>query len=114
MISASTGDEERIWGFLAWLLSIVGAVLGLLLKPQSRYVRYWSYLSISFFIVILIALVISFIISFIPIIGFLINILIMLGIVIIYIIGIVKSLTGDYWRPPIIYNIATMLGIERI
>ena len=114
MSSTNISDEERIWGFIAWLLSIVGAVLALLLKPGSRYVRYWSYLSISFFIVLLVALVLGFIVSFIPIISFLIDILIKLSIVIVYIIGITKSLTGEMWQPPIIYGIATLLGIEKI
>jgi uncharacterized membrane protein len=110
----SVSEDERIWAFIAWLLNIVGAIIGLVLRPGSKYVRYWSYLSIAFFILLIITWVITFIIGFIPFIGFIINILIYLGIVIAYIIGLIKVLTIQWWKPPIIYNIAQILGIERI
>ncbi len=107
-------EEEKLWGFIAWLLSIVGAVLALVLKPGYRYVRYWAYLSIAFFIVSLAAWVLSTVLAFIPIIGWVLGALISLALFVVWIIGIVKSLSKEYWRPPLVYDIAKMIGVEKV
>lgn len=111
---AEISEEEKMWGFIAWLLSVVGAMLALFLKPNYRYARYWAYLSISFFIIIIIASVITGILSFIPLVGWLINALLGLSLVIIWVLGLIKSLNREYWKPPVIYDLARSLGIERI
>lgn len=110
----SVGEEEKLWGFLAWLLSIVGAILALVLKPGYRYARYWAYLSISFFILIVIASVVNSILSLIPFVGWLLAALVALGLLIIWILGIIKSLQPLWWRPPVVYDIARAIGIDRI
>lgn len=109
---AGVSEEERIWAFIAWLLSIIGAVLALVLRPGSRYVRYWAYLSIAFFIVLVFAYMISFLVHFIPFIGVVIQVLIFLSVLVLYIVGILRVLTYQWWRPPIVYEIASLLGIE--
>lgn len=113
-VSQSISEDERLWGFLAWLLSIVGAILVMVLKPDYRYAKYWAYLSIAFFIVIVIAGVVNTLISLIPIVGWILAVLISIGVVAVWIIGIVKSLQPDWWKPPVIYDLAKALGIERI
>ncbi|MEM0044144.1 MAG: DUF4870 domain-containing protein [Sulfolobales archaeon] len=114
MSASEISEEEKIWGFIAWLLSIIGAVLALVLKPGYKYVRYWAYLSISFFILVVVIKVLTWILAFIPFIGWILSVLIGLALLIAWILGIVKSLNKEYWKPPIIYDIARMLGIERI
>lgn len=113
-VSEEISEEEKMWGFIAWLLSVVGAVMALILKPNYRYVKYWAYLSISFFIIIIAASIITGILNFIPVIGWLINALIGLALLILWVLGLIKSLGREYWKPPIIYDLARFLGIERI
>lgn len=110
----SISEDEKIWGFLAWFLSIVGAILVMVLKPGYRYAKYWAYLSIAFFIVIIVAAIVNTFLSLIPIIGWILAILITLGAIAIWVIGIIKSLQPDWWKPPLVYDIAKALGIERI
>ncbi len=112
--SSQVSEEEKIWGLIAWLLSIVGAVLVLTIKPNLRYAKYWSYLSISFFIVAIISGAICGIISLIPFIGSIFTIFIGIALLVLWIIGMVKSLEYEYWKPPLVYNIALAIGIERI
>lgn len=107
-------EEERIWGFVAWLLSIVGAVLVLATKPKLRYAKYWSYLSISFFIVVIVSGVICRILNLIPLIGNIFSIFVGIVLLVLWIVGIVRSLEYEYWKPPLIYDIALAIGIERI
>ncbi len=104
-------EEEKLWGFIAWLIPLIGGIIGLVIKQGSNYVRHWSYLSIGFFIVLVIGQVINIVFSFIPFIGRLLVVLVDLGLLIIWIIGILRSLEKNLWKPPIIYDIAKILGL---
>ncbi|MFP3143755.1 MAG: hypothetical protein RXQ93_01880 [Caldisphaera sp.] len=104
-------DDEKFWAFKAWLIPLIGGILALILKPNYKFAKYWSYLSISFFVIIVVADVISFGLQFIPILGTIISILIDLGLLIVWILGILKSLQKVYWKPIVIYDIAKLLGI---
>lgn len=107
-------EDEKLWGFLAWLLSVVGVILALLLKPSYRYAKYWAYLSASFFITIIIGAVLTVILSLIPIIGWIATALIYIAIIVTWIIGIIRSLQPSWWKPPLIYDIARAIGIESV
>ncbi|MCS7111489.1 MAG: hypothetical protein RMI45_01030 [Ignisphaera sp.] len=110
----SISDDEKLWGFLAWLLLIVGAILALLLKPGYRYAKYWAYLSASFFITVIIATIVNTILSLIPFVGWVLAGLITIGLIIVWIIGVIKSLQPTWWKPPVVYDIAKAIGIERM
>ncbi|MEM4623736.1 MAG: hypothetical protein QW816_06780 [Desulfurococcaceae archaeon] len=103
-------EDEKIWGFVAWLIPLIGGILVLVLKPSYRYARYWAYLSISFFIVVVGAQLVSIIFDLIPIIGKLISALIGLGLLITWIIGVLRSLEKTFWKPPVIYDIAKIIN----
>jgi len=104
----SKSDEEH-WRILAWALSIVGAVLALALSYKSRSVKYWAYLSISFFIVILFGWLAAYMVSLIPIVGGVLSIAIGIILAIIWIIGLVKCINNEEWRPILVYEIAKMV-----
>lgn len=111
-LNSEVSEDERIWGFIGWLASIVGAVLVFILKPRYRYARYWAYLSISFFVILIISGIVVGILSLIPLIGWFIGAIIQLSLLITWVLGIVKSLSRVFWRPPIIYDLAKLFGVE--
>ncbi len=121
-MSTEISDEEKLFALIGWAASIIGAIIVLALKPQFKYAKYWSYLSISLFILAAIASIlisiITAILGLMPIVGGIISFALssLLGIVvaIAWIIGILKSISKEYWKPPIIYDVAKMIGIERI
>jgi len=113
MNSASWG-EEKIWGFIAWLIPLVGGILVLVLKPDHRYARHWAYLSVSFFVVAIIASVVAYILSLIPfinVLGLALGALFGALLLVVWILGILKSLENVYWTPPVIYDLARRLGL---
>lgn len=112
--SGEISESERIWGFIGWLASIVGAVLVLVLKPEYRYAKYWAYLSISFFVIAIISGIVVGILGLIPLIGWFIGLVIELALLITWVLGIIKSLSKVFWKPPLLYDLARMFGIERI
>lgn len=112
-VGGTISDDEKIWGFIGWIASIVGAVLVLILKPNYRYARYWAYLSISFFIIIMLSGIVVGILGLIPLIGWLISAVIQIALLVTWILGIIKSLNKEYWQPPVIFDVAKVLGIEK-
>ncbi|MEO3993097.1 MAG: hypothetical protein QN229_02135 [Desulfurococcaceae archaeon TW002] len=113
-METASDQDEVTWGIIAWIIPLVGAILALVLRPGYKYARYWAYLNISFFIVIIISSVVTAIVSIIPLIGWIISLLIGVTLLILWIVGIIKSASRVYWKPLIIYDVARALGIERI
>ncbi|MCL7395783.1 MAG: hypothetical protein LZ170_00090 [Thaumarchaeota archaeon] len=111
LMNSAIGSEERIWGFIAWLIPLIGGILVLVLKPDYKYAKHWAYLSISFFVVAVIASIVAYILSFIPFLGLALSALFGLILLVVWIIGILKSLNNVYWSPPVIYDLAKRLGL---
>ncbi|WP_069806625.1 DUF4870 domain-containing protein [Vulcanisaeta thermophila] len=106
----SSISESKIWAAIAWALLIIGAVIALLVRPRDDYVRYWALESIGFTVVVVLAyiavLIVSFIFAFTIVIPIILKILYGLGVLLAWLIGIFKALTGDRWRPPVIHEVA--------
>ncbi len=113
-MSMISGDEEKLWAFIAWLIPLIGGVLVLLLKPDYRYARHWAYLSVSFFIVAMLASIVAYLISLIPfmhLLGLVVSVIFGALLLVFWILGILKSINRVYWSPPIIYDLAKQLGL---
>ncbi|HDD26831.1 MAG TPA: hypothetical protein ENF75_07095 [Acidilobales archaeon] len=115
-------DEDKSWGIIAWAISFIGAILALVLKPQSKYAKYWAYLSIAFFIIWIIAWAliagISLALMLAPTVGWFFSTIIRwffwVAVLIVWIIGIIKAANVVLWKPPIIYDLAKTIGIDKI
>lgn len=113
---ASSGQGQQgdvvLWQLVAWLLGIIGALIAYVAGPkEDPRVRHWIRMSVAFFIVAVVALVVSIVIGFIPVIGFLVTILIDLGLLAIWVLGIIKIVQGELWKPPIVSRIAEAINI---
>ena len=101
-------EESRFWAAIAWALLIVGAVIALLVRPRDDYVRYWAIESVGLTIVVIVAgvlvKIVSVIFAFTIVIPLALKALYIIGIFLVWIIGVLKALAGDYWRPPIIHE----------
>ncbi|NAZ27050.1 MAG: DUF4870 domain-containing protein [Thermogladius sp.] len=111
-------QEEKVYAIIAWLIPIVGPVVSLILKPGVRYVKHWSILSISFLIVAILGYavigILDLILSIIHLglIGKVLTTLFAILVLIAWVVGILKAAEGEYWKPPLIYDIALKLGLE--
>jgi len=109
----SSSMESRVWAVIAWALFIIGAVVALIVRPRDDYVRYWAIESIGLTIVVIIAWVlveiVSLIFAFTIVIPLALKVLYALGVFLVWIIGILKAFSGDYWKPPIIHETSEWL-----
>lgn len=110
-------NEESTWALVAWLIPLVGGIIGMVIKPNSNYVKHWSYLSIAFGLVIIGVDVVLGVISLLTILILPIHIVIMalsylagLAFLIVWIVGILRERNSIYWKPTIIYDVAKMIG----
>jgi uncharacterized membrane protein len=112
----SIPEESRVWAAFAWALFIIGAIIALVMKPRDEYVRYWALESIGFTVVVIVmwilVKIVSLALAFTLIIPIALNILYALGVILAWVIGILKAFSGSYWQPPIIHE--TTEWIKRI
>ena len=99
----STGIKPNIGGLLCYLFTWVSGLIFLLIEKDSKFVRFHAIQSIATFVVFF---VLIFIFLFIPVIGWIIDILLYIGMFILWILLMYKAYQGEMFKLPIIGNIA--------
>jgi uncharacterized membrane protein len=105
---AKSADEGKLWAFLAYLLSIIGFVLVILLQKNNKFAMYHAKQSLVLFIT---AVIISIVGTVIPVIGWFI--IIPLGnllVLVLWIVGIINALTGKEKPLPLIGKFADKMS----
>jgi len=112
-------DDELNWGLIAWVIPLAGGVIGLIMRPNSNYVKHWSYLSLAFGLVIIVTDIVLIVLSMIVapiwpllmlirILGYLVGLVFF----VVWVVGVVRERSVVYWRPSLIYDVARMLGAQ--
>ena len=115
-VPASTGAmADNVAGMLAYI-TIIPAIIFLVLEPynKSRFVRFHCFQNIFLHVAALVLwiglFIVSAVLAFIPILGhlvaFLLWMLLSIGILIIWIVLLLKANQGQMWKLPIIGDIA--------
>lgn len=101
------GIDENIEGVLAYIFGILTGILLLLIEKDNKFVRFHAIQSIIVSILaIVIVPVVSLILAFIPFIGWLLIIVLDLGILIIWLLLMFKAYQKEIFKLPIIGDIA--------
>jgi len=82
-------------------------LIPLLLKPKSKFAKFHGKQGL----VLVIGWVINFIIGLVPVIGWLIGFIGLVALTILSILGIIKSLAGEYWEMPYLSEYAKKIKI---
>jgi uncharacterized membrane protein len=105
--AAQAGLSENAAGALAYI-TIVPAIVFLVLEPYNRssYVRFHSWQCIFFSIGCIALWIVNMILAFIPIIGWLLMLAIGVGVLVLWIVCIIKALNGQRFMIPVIGPLA--------
>jgi uncharacterized membrane protein len=106
-------DESKLFGALAYLLSVVTGIVVLLMKKEDAYAKFHAMQSILVFVVVFIVYVIltiaAVILSYIPIIGQILGLLVVLlqGLIslvmlILWLLLMWKAYSGVKWKLPVV------------
>ncbi len=115
--ASQLSEDERTWGLIAWIIPLVGGIIGIVVKPNSNYVKHWSYLSIAFGLVIIgvdvvlgVLSLMTFLMPPMHIVITALDYLVGLAFLIVWIVGILRERNSIYWKPTVIYDVAKMMG----
>ncbi len=95
--SLGESQENKLLAAISylWLLSIII----LLVKKDSKFVQFHAKQGFIIFIA-------SIIFWFIPVLGWFLNLVIIVAVV----VGFIKALSGDYWRIPVVHGISQKIN----
>jgi uncharacterized membrane protein len=100
-------DEGKVWAFISVLLGIVGFVMVILAKRENSYAMHYAKQGL----VLSITSIIVWVGGFLPLIGLAISTLGSIAIFILWIIGLVYSLSGQKKNIPIIGEYGKKINI---
>lgn len=96
-------DEDKIFAFLCYLISIIGVVIVLATKKErTDFSIYHAKQGLVLFIVWIVLWIVTVILAFIPILGLIISIVVWACLIILWVLGMVNSLTGKKVPLPVI------------
>ncbi|MBN1325359.1 DUF4870 domain-containing protein [Candidatus Falkowbacteria bacterium] len=98
-------EENKLIAAIGYLGIL--CLIPLLLKPKSQFCKFHGKQGL----ILCIGWVINFLIGLIPFIGWVLGLIGMVALVILSIIGILKSLNGEYWEMPYLGEYAKQLKI---
>lgn len=101
--------EQILFGILSYLGILV--IIPLLMKKDDKFVYFHAKQGLVWLIFTIAVWIVAFIIGFVPFIGWLISILLWLGVLAIFIVLVVKVVTGEMWELPILGEYAKKLKI---
>jgi len=112
-------DDDKVFAFLGVFLTVIGFLIVMLTKKDSKYAMYYGkqglVLFISWIVAWIAGLVVGAIFGMIPILGWIFSILIGLviwgGFLILWVIGLIYSLSGEMKPIPIVGQFADKINI---
>ncbi|MEM4259141.1 MAG: DUF4870 domain-containing protein [Candidatus Pacearchaeota archaeon] len=104
-------DDKKLFAFLGVFLTVIGFIIALAVKRNDKYVMYYGKQGLILFIAWIIAWVASMIFAFIPVLGWIIMLILYLGLFVLWIVGIVYSLSGEMKPIPLIGQYADKIKV---
>lgn len=106
-----SNDDSKLFAFLAVLLSIVGFLIALVAKKEDKYVMFYAKQSLVLFIIAIIVGVIHRIVSWIPIFGSIVSTALNIILVVLWVMGIIYSLSGEMKDIPLVGEYAKKINL---
>jgi uncharacterized membrane protein len=100
-------EDEKIWGLIGYALGIVGFIIVYLVKKENNYAMFYGKQGL----VLTIVSVVGSIISMIPFFGWIISLAVSIGVLVLWIIGIIYSLSGEKKNVPLIGELANKINL---
>ncbi|MFH1972911.1 MAG: hypothetical protein ABIJ18_05550 [archaeon] len=119
MVKKSSADDDKIFAFLGVFLTIIGFIIVILTKKDSRYAMYYAkqglILGIIWILVWIVMAILSVMLAFIPIAGPMIAMLIWavvgIGLLIIWLISWINALSGQMKPMPLFQGFADKINL---
>jgi uncharacterized membrane protein len=104
-------DEKKLYAFLGVFLTVIGFIIALVTKKDDKYVMFYAKQGLVLFFGWIIAGFAAMVLWVVPAFGHFISGLIYLLVFILWIIGIIYSLSGEMKKIPIVGDLAEKIKI---
>ena len=111
MTSKKDVEDGKMFAFLGVFLSLLGFIIVLLAKRDNSYAMFYAKQGLALFIAYVIAAIGGMIFGFIPFIGWVVSLVLWLGVFVLWIMGIVYSLSGEEKEIPLVGAIARKINL---
>ena len=102
-----SGDDTKLFAFLATFLTVIGFIIALLAKREDKYVMHYAKQSLVVFVVFIIAGVVMIV----PVIGWLIGPIIYVIAVLLWLISWIYALSGKVKEVPLVGKYARKINL---
>ena len=106
-IIANSNDEDKIWGLIGYALGLIGFIIVFLVKKENEYAMVYAKQGL----VLTIVSIIGSVIGIIPILGLIISLCVSIAVLVLWIMGIIYSLSGQKKDVPLIGELASKINI---
>ena len=96
---SSLGMSENVAALLAIIFSPISAIVLLLMEKESKFVKFHAIQSLALAVVIF---VVNIVLGFIPILGWIILMILNLGVFVLWIILLIKAYQGEWFELPLV------------
>jgi uncharacterized membrane protein len=104
-------NDSKLWAILGFALPFIGFLLVFALKKEDKYALYYAKQGLAFFLLALIATIIDILFSWIIVVGWIIGTGLTIILIVLYIIGIINSLSGKEKSIPVVDLIADKIKV---
>lgn len=104
-------EDSKVWGFLGFFLLIIGFLIVYLTKKDDAYAMYYAKQGLVFNIAFVVIWIAGFVLAFVPVIGWLLYMVLLIAMLVLFIIGIIFSLSGKQKPVPIIGQLADKIKL---
>ena len=104
-------SDKKLFAFLGVFLTVIGFIIALAAKKNDKYVMYYGKQGLVLFVAWMIAWIVGMVFVFIPVLGWLVMTVLYLGILALWIIGLVYSLSGQMKPVPLIGHFADKIPV---
>ena len=109
--SEDISNDDKIFAFISILLGVIGFIIALLARKESKYVMHYAKQSITLIALSILISFASISINTMPVIGYYISAILLIGYLVIWIIALVNSLSGKMKATLIIGQFAEKIKI---
>lgn len=104
-------SDRKLLAFLGVFLTVIGFIIALAVKRNDKYVMYYGKQGLVLFIAWMIAWVASIILMFVPVLGRLVMMALYVGLLVLWVFGLIYSLSGKMKPVPVIGKFADLIKL---
>ena len=110
-VAGKSNDDRKLLAFLGVFLMVIGFIIALAAKKNDKYVMYYGKQGLVLFIACVIIMAAGTILWSIPVLGGLIMSLSYIGVIVLWVVGLINSLSGEMKPVPVMGHFANKIKI---